>query len=146
MAADAWSIYNSFPERMGDGGHDLDVDAFYVQLLLSTSNCLTLTLDTEAELTNELAAGDGYVAGGQALDNITWVEAAGTVTFDCDPEVFTAAGGDWTFRYQVVYNQTAGLLVAVTTIDNTPADVTLTDGNTYTMTPHASGLFTVAQV
>lgn len=146
MAADAWSIYDSFPERMGDGGHDLDNDAFHVMLLLAASNCLTLTLDTLGELTSELANLNGYVTGGQLLDSVTWVEAAGTVTFDCAAEVFTAAGGDWLFRYQVIYNLTASLLVAVTTIDNTPADVTLTDGNTYTMTPHATGLFTVAQV
>ena len=146
MAANAWSFYDTFKERLGDGGHDLDADTFYVALFLSTSNCATLTWDELADLTNQHANANGYLTGGQALDSVTWVEAAGTITFDCDPEVFTAAGGNIVCRFAVIYNWTHAddLLVAFSLLDNSPADVTATPPNTLTITPHANGIFTLA--
>ena len=146
MAANAWSFYDTFKERLGDGGHDLDADTFYVALFLSTSNCATLTHDLLANLDNQHANANGYLTGGQALDTVTWVEAAGTITFDCDPEVFTAAGGSIVCRFAVIYNWTHAndLLVAFSLLDNSPADVTATNGNTLTITPHANGVFTLA--
>ena len=145
MAANAWSFYDTFKERLGDGGHDLDADTFYVALFLSTSNCATLTHDKLADLTNQHANANGYLTGGQALGNVTWVEAAGTVTFDCDAEVFTANGGSIVCRFAVIYNFTHAddLLVASSLLDNAPADVTATDGNTLTITMHASGIFSL---
>ncbi len=147
MAANAWQIYDSFIERMADGGHDLDTDTFYIALFLSTSNCETMTHDDLADLTNQHANANGYLTGGQALGGVTWVDAAGTVTFDCAAEVFTAAGGSIVCRWAVIYNWTHAddLLVAWSLLDNSPADVTATDTNTLTITPHASGLFTVVQ-
>ena len=145
MAANAWSFYDTFKERLGDGGHDLDADTFYVALFLSTSNCATLTHDDLADLTNQHANAFGYVTGGQPLDGVVWTEAAGVITFDCDAEVFTAAGGDIVCRFAVIYNWTHAddLLVAFSLLDNSPADVTATDGNTLTITPHANGIFTL---
>lgn len=147
MAANAWVIFDTFPERLGDGGHDMDNDQFYLALYLSTSNLPTGTFDQLSELSNEHANQFGYVTGGQELDNETWVEAAGVVTFDADPEVFTAAGGSILCRYAVIYNWTHAddLLVAFSLLDNSPADVEATDGNTLTITPHASGIFTLTQ-
>lgn len=146
MTANAWIFYDTFKERVGDGGHDLDNDAYYLALFLSASNCATLTHDALADLDNQHANANGYVTGGQALDNVTWVEAAGTVTFDCDAEVFTASGGSIVCRFGVIYNWThaSDLLVAFSLLDNAPADVTATDTNTLTITPHASGIFTLA--
>jgi len=147
MAANAWQIYDSFIERMGDGGHDMDADQFYLALFLSGSNCMTMTLDQLSELTSQHASQYGYVTGGQLLDNVSWVESSGTVTFDADPEVFSASGGSILCRYAVIYNYTSAddLVVAACLLDNSPADVEATDGNTLTITPHASGVFTIAQ-
>ncbi|MHA2135662.1 MAG: hypothetical protein ACW99J_17545 [Candidatus Thorarchaeota archaeon] len=148
MAADAWIIYDSFLERMADGGHDLDNDSFYMALYLSNSNCASGTLDQYSELDYEHSGTFGYTAGGSLLDNVTWVEAAGVVTFDADPEVWTASGGSILCRFAVIYNWTHAndLLVAFSLLDNTPADVEATDGNTLTITPNASGIFTLTQV
>ena len=147
MAANAWVIFDTFPERLGDGGHDMDNDQFYLALFLSTSNLPTGTFDQLADLSNQHANAFGYVTGGQELDNETWVEAAGVVTFDADPEVFTAAGGSILCRYAVIYNWTHAddLLVCFSLLDNAPADVEATDGNTLTITPNASGIFTLQQ-
>lgn len=147
MVANAWQVYDSFLERVGDGGHDMDNDTFYLALFLSTSNCATLTHDLLADLTNQHANANGYLTGGQALGSVTWAEAAGVLTFDCADEVFTAAGGSILCRFAVVYNFTHAddLLVAVSLLDNAPANVEATTGNALTVAPHANGLFTMVQ-
>ena len=144
MTANAWSVYDTFKERLGDGGHDLDTDTFNVALFLSTSNCATLTHDVLGDLDNQHAQANGYLTGGQALDNVAWTESSGTITFDSDNEVFTASGGSIVARFAVIYNTTGDLLVAFSLLDNTPADVTATDGNTLTIVMHATGIFTLA--
>ena len=143
MTANAWSFYDTFKERLGDGGHDLDTHTFNLLLFLSTSNCATLTHDVLGDLDNQHANANGYATGGQLLDNVSWVESGGTITFDCDPEVFTASGGSILCRFGVIVNNTGDLLVAFSLLDNAPADVEATDGNTLTITPHASGIFTL---
>lgn len=145
MTANLWKFYETFPERIGDGGHDLDNDSFYLALFLSTSDAADETNDELGDLTNQHAQANGYLTGGQALDSVTWVESGGVVTFDCDPEVFTASGGSIVCRFGVVYNFTHAddILVCYSLLDNAPADVTATDGNTLTVTPHASGIFTL---
>ncbi len=146
MTANAWAFYDTFPEYIGDGSIDLDNDTFNVALFLSNSDCATTTNVNLADLTNEHANGNGYATGGQALDNVAWTNSTGTVTFDCDDEVFTANGGSIVCRFAVIYDITHGsnALVAFSLLDNTPADVTATDGNTLTIAMHASGIFTLS--
>jgi hypothetical protein len=146
-AANAWVIYDTFPERLGDGGHDMDGDTFYLALYLEGSNCASGTHDQYSDLDYEHTGSFGYAAGGQELDAVSWVEAAGVVTFDCDPEVFTASGGSILCRFGVIYNWTHAddLLVCFALLDSAPADVEATDGNTLTITPNASGIFTLQQ-
>jgi hypothetical protein len=149
MAADNWKRYNKFPEYMGDGSMDMDNDTFNLALFLSTSNCATLTHDDYGDLTNEHANQYGYTTGGQALDSVTWTESSGTITLDSANEVFTASGGPITCRFGVIYDDTmsspvADGLVCYSLLDNTPADVTATDGNTLTVAMHASGIITVS--
>ena len=150
MAADKWLIYNKFKEYLGDGNIDLDTDAFKLALYLSTSNAATLTLDEKADLTNEHATANGYPATGVAITSPTWVEAAGTITFDFADPQFTASGGSIVARFAVVYDDTTAgapptdALVGVSLMDNAPADVTVTDGNTLTIQINASGMFTLS--
>jgi hypothetical protein len=146
MAADNWKRYNKFPEYMGDNTIDMDGDTFKLALLLSTSNAATLTLTQYSEWTNEHANANGYVTGGQALDSVTWVESSGTLTFDSANEVFTASGGSIVCRFGGIYSDTAANdeLVAYSLLDNAPADVTATDGNTLTVAMNASGILTVS--
>lgn len=143
MAASQWYLYDSFKERMADGGHDLDGDVFKVILCASTSNALTMTLDAYAEITNELSTANGYTAGGDTPGSVTWTEATGTITFDSADPSWTAAAGSITARMAVLYNETSttDLLVAVCLLDDTPANVTVTDGNTLTIQLHTNGYF-----
>lgn len=149
MASDNWRRYNKFPEYMGDGSMDMDDDTFNVALFLSTSNCATLTHDDYADLDNEHANQYGYVTKGQALDSVTWAESSGTITFDSANEVFTASGGSIICRFAVIFDDTmtspvADGLVAFSLLDNTPLDVTVTTGNTLTISMHTSGILTLS--
>lgn len=148
MAASAWAFYESFREYVGDGTIDLDTDTFYIAFYLSTSNAATLTNSVLADLTNQVANGNGYVTNGQALDSVTWTRSGATVTFDAADEVFTASGGSITARFAVIYksgtaNAITNPLVCYSLLDTTPADVTATDGNTLTIAFNASGIFTL---
>lgn len=147
MAADAWVIHNKFKEYMGDGTVDLDADTFNMILLLSTSNIATTSVDGYAAVTNEVATANGYTQGGVVVA-ATWVESAGTVTFDCDNGVWTASGGSITARFAAIYDDTVAAPVADpvmchSLLDNTPQDVTATDGNTFTVQISASGVFSL---
>lgn len=145
MAADAWVLHDAFKERMADGTLDLDNDAFKLALFTSSSNAATTSVNDFASLTNEVS-GNGYTAGGNTLTGVTWAQTGGTATFDSSNTVFTASGGSITARFAVIYDNTDvnKTVVAHSLLDNTPADVTATDGNTLTITMHANGIFTLA--
>lgn len=143
MAADNWLIFNKFKEYKGDGTIDLDNDTFKAILVLS-SWTPDLTDSLYADVSgDELANGNGYTTGGVTLSGVTWVESAGTVTFDCNDFDWSASGGDLTFRYCLIYDDTAvgDPLVCYSLLDNTPANVTIVDGTTMTIQINASGIF-----
>ena len=149
MAASAWDFYNEFTEYSMDGTMDLDADTFNMGLYLSTSNAATLTNSGRASLTNQVATANGYTQPGQALTSVTWSRVGGTTTFDSADVVWTASGGSITARYAVIDDDTvttpvADPLVCYSLLDTTPADVTATDGNTLTIAPNASGIFTLS--
>lgn len=143
------TIYNKFLEYMADGTIDLDGDTFKVALVSSTYTPSASTHTVYADITNELSTANGYTAGGATLGTVTWTESGGTVTFDAADASWTASGGSITARYAVIYDDTpstpvAKPLVAYVLLDTTPADVTATDGNTFTLSWNASGIFTLA--
>ena len=149
MAADAWVVHDKAKEYMGDGTIDLDADSFKMALALSTSNIATTSINAYATVTNEHANGNGYTTGGEAVVSPTWVESSGTVTFDCADQVWTASGGSITARFAFIYDDTVTTPVADpvlchSLLDNTPADVTATTGNTLTIAINASGVFTLS--
>jgi len=137
-----WHIYDSFSERMADGTCDLDNDTFKCALFTS-SHTPAQTDDAYSALANEVANGNGYTTGGVTLTSVTWVESGGTVTFDCADISWTASGGSIVARYAIIYDDTdAGKqLVALCLPDDTPADITITDGNTGTLTIAGTGVF-----
>ena len=146
-AADAWKAYDVFRERMADGSYDLDDDTFKLALFLSTSDAATLTSANAvlADLTNQHANANGYTTGGITLTT-TWVAATSTLTFDyTNSPVWTASGGSIVARFGVLYDSTfvTDGLVCMTLLDNAPADVTATTGNTLTVDANASGVFTL---
>lgn len=143
MAADAWKIYDSFKEKMADGTLDLDNNTFKCALFTS-SLTPSQTDDLYSALTGEVAEAFGYTTGGETLTTVTWVESGGTVTFDSDDISWNATGGSLVARYAIIYESSTSQLVAMSLLDNTPADVTVTDGNTLLIQIDPSGIFTLS--
>ena len=148
MAATAWRTYRDFKTALGLKKINLSTDIIKIALFLETSNAGDVDLATAeyATLTNQHANANGYLTGGKTVA-ATWNEAAGTLTFDvADPTAWTASGGSIVFRFAVLYSDTATNkdLIAYCIGDATPADITITNGNTLTITIHVSGVFTMA--
>lgn len=144
MAAATFTLYDSFVELVADGSIDLDTDTFKLSLHTSTYTP-SVSHSTTADLTNEVTQANGYLTGGATLTTVTWGQTSGTATFDSDPVQWTASGGSITARYAVLYSSTGTELIGYVLLDSAPADVTATDGNTFTVTPNASGWFTIAK-
>ena len=151
MAAGAFVVHDKFKEYMGDGTVDLDNDSFKMALFLSTSNVATTSINALSTATNEHSNANGYTTGGVALSSVTWTESGGTVTFDAADmtDAWTASGGSIVARFGVIYDDTvaspvADPIVAHFLLDSSPADVTVTNGNTLTINFNASGIFTVS--
>lgn len=140
------TFYQSFREYLGDATIDLDTHTFKVMLTSSTYTPNAATHTVKADVTNELSTANGYTAGGATLGSVTWSRSGGTVTFDAADTQWTASGGSITARYAVIYDDTAASdeLVAYILLDTTPADVTATAGNTFTLQWNASGIFTLS--
>ena len=145
MAADAWVVHDRFKEYAADGTLDLDNDTFVMRLYSSASNIATTSVGDATTATNELSTANGYTNGGQTVA-ATWVRSSGTVTFDVADAQWTASGGSITARYAAIIDTTSAPdeVVCHSLLDNTPADVTATDGNTFTVQINASGVFTLS--
>jgi hypothetical protein len=145
MAADAWIAFNTFRERVADGTIDLDNDTFKLMLLLSAWTPNMETQSDYADISaNEHANANGYTTGGVVVA-ATWTRSTVTVTFDLADGLWTASGGSITARYAAIYDDTpAGdPLVCYSLLDNSPADVTASDGQQFKVQVHASGVFTL---
>lgn len=141
MAAGNWTFTNGARTSLLNGTFDLDSDSFKIALFTSSSN-IGAASTTYAGVTNEVANGNGYTTGGAAVTGS--LSGTTTVTFDTtDPAVWTASGAGFTARYAVLY-EVGGNVLCYCLLDNTPADVTITAGNTLTLTINASGVFTLA--
>ena len=143
MAAEAWKMYNTAREYIGDGTIDLDDHVFKELLVTSAYTPNFETHTVLADITNELS-GNGYA---RFTLTQTWVRVTTTVTLDTNDSTYTAAGGAITARRAVVFDDTpsspADPLLCASLLDTTPADVSVSDGNTLTIARHASGMFTL---
>ena len=149
MTANAWQVYDVFYESLGAELHNLDAtDTIKMALLKSTytpntdSDVTWATIDAE-----EVANGNGYTTGGVVVA-ATWSAVTGTLTLDVADGGWTASGGPITARYAALYNSSSGGtldIIAYCLLDNTPADVTATDGNGFSVAIHATGVLTIAQ-
>ena len=147
MAAGKWKVYEQAKLDIANGLIDLDSHSFKINLYLSTSNCNTLSgTTTLAALTNQVATAFGYTQSTKAV-TITTANSSGTITVDeTTNPTWTASGGSITARYAVIYDDThaSKQALCVMLLDTTPADVTATTGNTFTITIDANGLFQIS--
>lgn len=132
--------YQDFVEQLGLAQHNLNTDVFKAWL----SNVAPTNTDTTFPGTaTDIAAGNGYTAGGEDIQN-TWSEAAGTASMAVVDVVWTCVTAPMaTFRYIGFYNDTnATNRVGPGYLDYTAA-VTLQVGETFTLN-FAATLMTLA--
>lgn len=141
MAAGTWTFTNVGRTRLLNGTFDIDTDSYKVALFLSTSN-IGAASTTYAGVTNEHANANGYVTGGVAVTLTLSGTTTVTADFSTNPS-WTASGGSIVARYAVLY-EVGGDVLAYCLLDNAPADVTTTTGNTLTIDPPAQGIFQLA--
>lgn len=135
-------LYHSWKEYMVEGAN-LGSDSFVMGLTTSSYTPSASGHSLLADITNEVS-GSGYSR--QTLGSVTSSQSGGTYTFDFANPSWTASGGSIVARYWFIFDDTLASdpLVAYGLLDNTPGDVTTTDGNTLTFQVNASGLFTIA--
>jgi len=149
-AAGAWTLTNAFKTRILNGGSiDLDTDTIKFVLVSSSSNIVSGPADcytggTGTALTGELSTANGYTAGGVTATSLS-ISGTSTVTYDTADAVWTASGGSIAARYVVLIDTTVAskTAIAYALLDTTPADVTATTGNTFTI--GVTNVFTLAQ-
>lgn len=103
MAA-SYNKFQDFVEQLGLAVHNLNTATLSVYL---SNAAPSASLDAVKADLAEIAAGNGYTAGGSDTQN-TWAESAGTGTLTGTAVTWTASGGAIAqFRYVVLYNDTA---------------------------------------
>lgn len=135
------NVYDDF-KRYVKTVMNVESDTFIMGLSTSTYTPAD-THSTISDITNEVT-GNGYAR--QTLTGVALSEpSAGTWRFDSNNPVFTASGGSIVGRYWWIFDDTptspADPLCFYGLLDQTPGDVTTTDGNTLTVTVNASGYY-----
>lgn len=139
----AYVKYQQFVEDFGNKVHDLVGTNDTLKVALTNTAPNVATHNVFADIT-EIAAGNGYTAGGADTQN-DGTETGGTLTVTGVDIVWTASGGSiGPFRYAVLYNDTptspADPLIAYWDYGSS---ITALDGETFTWNVGAS-IFTVA--
>lgn len=125
--------YQSFVTQLAAGTHaaalNADTDVLKVAL---TDTAPDHALDANLADAAEIAAGNGYVAGGNDAQNAA-TTATGTITLAGTDVVFTASGGSiGPFRYAILYNATPAGGPLIQSWDY-GSSITLADGETFTV-------------
>lgn len=145
MAASAFTAYSNAVLGISKGSFNLSTDTL-VMVLLTNSYTPAPNTDTTwtTILANEVATGGGYTAGGVVL-SVTDTLSTATVTFTCTAPTwatFTAV-----FRYAVIVRRAGGALAGSDLLlcytDATGGGSITGGGGTLTITPNASGIFTI---
>lgn len=143
------NLYDKVKEKLMDGTIDLDTDTFQVMLLTNAYTPNQATDEFVSTIVANEVTGGGYVR--QTLTAVQWIVSGGAngqMKFDSANPQWAASGGSIVARYWVLFKDDAGgdassPLLAYGLLDDTPADVTTTDGNTLTLNVNANGYFTV---
>jgi len=141
MAASAWVIYNDAKRSLMDGTLDIDNEVWRLALFTSASNAATATLLVKTSVTGEVTSANGYTVGGNAL-TVTWSigASASEMRFDATATSWSAGGGSISaVKYAVIFASGGNELLCYSTL--TTAQFEVTDTNSLTITPAATGIF-----
>jgi len=120
--------FNSFVEALAEKVHNLGSDTLKVML---TNSAPSAANTVKANIT-EIAAGNGYTAGGTQAVISASSQTSGTYKLVLADVVFTASGAVGPFRYVVLYNDTATNDELIAYADY-GSSVSLANGETFTV-------------
>lgn len=133
--------FNSFVEALAEKVHNLGSDTLTVAL----TN--TVPVNTNTQLSNITQISYTNIQNGTTtgrnLTSVTSSQSSGTYTLDAADLVLTATGTVPTFRYVVLFNDTATNDELIGWYDYGSA-VDLLNGETFTITWDAAGILTLA--
>ena len=146
MAASQFAVFHTFKARLGQKLIDLDTDDIKCALLTSSWTPDLAAHANWADISANEIVKDGYTAGGLSVTNLSFTNAAGTVTFDCDDPAWTAGASGIAARYTAFYDNTDAnkTLLTYSLLDTTPADHSVTNGQVFLITLPATGIFQLA--
>jgi hypothetical protein len=159
MAAGSWKIYTRAKRTLGAGSGTITLGAGVFKMSLhrtsASANILKVSnggISTFGSVGSEISATGGYAAGGRNIGPATgkWTVGASTkqmkFTYTTAGLVFTANGANLNnIRYALIRNSTgAGAGKAICFCTLSTAAFTITSPNTLTISPAATGVFTMA--
>jgi hypothetical protein len=99
----SFNKFNAFVADVANKVHNLGADTLKIML----SDVAPLGTNSIKSNLTEIAAGNGYAAGGSAVTITASAQASGTYKLVGNNVIFTASGGAIAqFRYAVIYNST----------------------------------------
>ena len=133
--------FNSFVEALSEKVHNLGTDTLTVAL----TNTLPVNTNTVLVNITQIAYTNitNGTTTGRDLTGVTSAQTSGTYKLDANDLVLTASGTVPTFRYVVLFNQTATNDELIGWYDY-GATVDLLSGETFTITWDAAGILTLA--
>ena len=146
MAAGSFTVYSNAALGMSKGSFNLASDTLVMTLLTSS---YTPAPNTDATWTtisaNEVSTGSGYTAGGVVLSGVSDTLSSATVTFTCTAPTWASFSA--VFRYAVIVRRAGGALAGTDLLlsycDCSGGGSITGGGGTLTITPNASGIFTI---
>lgn len=142
MAASAWRMYNESKKYLWTGDLDLNGGGLRMKLLAGTKSAAVsnYTRSTFASLTH-IVTNVGTPVPTPANIYVSAGASAKELRFTFDAVVFTASGGNVTSIQYAVLGISGGKALGWCKLST--AVFTLSSGNTLTITPNASGVFTL---
>ena len=133
--------FNSFVEALAEKVHNLGADTLTVAL----SNTLPVNTNTVLANITQITYTNiqNGATTGRDLTGVTSGQISGTYTLDANNLVLTAIGTVPTFRYVVLFNQSATNDELIGWYDYGAA-VNVLNGETFTVTWDAAGILTLA--
>jgi hypothetical protein len=133
--------FHSFVEALAEKVHNLGSDTLTVAL----SNTVPINTNTQLSNITQIAYTNiqNGTTTGRNLAGVTSAQTTGTYKLDANDLVLTATGTVPTFRYVVLYNDTATNDELIGWYDYGAA-VDLLNGETFTITWDAAGILTLA--
>ena len=149
MAAGAFTIYNKAKKKIGNATINLGTGNFRWTLHTSASNAATATLSIYNSVTGELTEANGYSSSGKVFANRIWTvgTTAGQYKLNATAVFWSANGGTISNIKFLVASLSAAAssgrhLLCRSQLST--AQFNLASGNRLTITPNASGIFTMA--